>query len=382
MLRNKTILIISPQKWGNMVLSKQHYALELAKRGNAVYFLNPPSHGATLKSVVEIKRHKQFDVQQINYSTNKLMQVAKHKLRFVYDWWANIVIKRIIRQIGKSIDLVWCFDPMSFSNLDAFKANQIIYHPVDIHTTRFHQSLAKQADVVLSVAQLILDELTVDKSKMFHIHHGLSSAFITVHQNSPEASDADRPQCSYVGNLIRQDIDRATLENIVTTYPQVDFHFIGNYGKGNSNLDTTSLAAHEFITRLSQLKNVHLHGVMSTEELASFLQTMDLHLICYDPLLDMCKGTNYHKVIEYLSTGKAIVSNHVSTYKDMDLMYMCNSTADNEDFEDKFQYCITNLSHVNSAALQQKRIDFALSNTYAKQVDKIEKILTSLEPNE
>src|SRR5450755_3125876 len=41
-LKNKTILIISPQAWGQMYISKHHYAITLAKLGNTVYFLNPP----------------------------------------------------------------------------------------------------------------------------------------------------------------------------------------------------------------------------------------------------------------------------------------------------------------------------------------------------
>ncbi len=48
MLNDKTILIISPQEWGKMLLSKHHYALELAKAGNIFYFLNPPDKKAEL----------------------------------------------------------------------------------------------------------------------------------------------------------------------------------------------------------------------------------------------------------------------------------------------------------------------------------------------
>ena len=44
-LTNKTILVISPQAWGQMYLSKHHYALTLAQLGNTVYFLNPPKQG-------------------------------------------------------------------------------------------------------------------------------------------------------------------------------------------------------------------------------------------------------------------------------------------------------------------------------------------------
>jgi len=37
-LRNKTIIILSPEKWGKMMLSKHHYAIELAGMGNIVFF--------------------------------------------------------------------------------------------------------------------------------------------------------------------------------------------------------------------------------------------------------------------------------------------------------------------------------------------------------
>ena len=43
-LKNKTILILSPQSWGTMYVAKHHYAIELASRGNTVYFLNPPDN--------------------------------------------------------------------------------------------------------------------------------------------------------------------------------------------------------------------------------------------------------------------------------------------------------------------------------------------------
>ncbi len=44
------------------------------------------------------------------------------------------------------------------------------------------------------------------------------------------------------------------------------------------------------------------------------LNRMDAFLVCYDVEKDQSKGTNYHKIIEYLSTGKVIVSNNVTTY--------------------------------------------------------------------
>jgi hypothetical protein len=48
-LKNKTILVISPNNWGTMHISKHHYAIELARLGNSVYFLNPPNQEITFR---------------------------------------------------------------------------------------------------------------------------------------------------------------------------------------------------------------------------------------------------------------------------------------------------------------------------------------------
>ena len=57
-----------------------------------------------------------------------------------------------------------------------------------------------------------------------------------------------------------------------------------------------------------------MHGMVSPEKLAIELRRMDSFLICYDVNKDQSKGTNYHKVSEYLVYGRLIVSNYVSAY--------------------------------------------------------------------
>ena len=41
-LNGKVIFIVSYENWGNMLMSKHHYAIELGKAGNKVYFINHP----------------------------------------------------------------------------------------------------------------------------------------------------------------------------------------------------------------------------------------------------------------------------------------------------------------------------------------------------
>jgi hypothetical protein len=56
--RDKTIVIITREKWGVMKISKHHYALELAKNHNCtVFFVETPqlyNGGLRIKNVVNI----------------------------------------------------------------------------------------------------------------------------------------------------------------------------------------------------------------------------------------------------------------------------------------------------------------------------------------
>jgi hypothetical protein len=72
-LSNKTILIISPQSWGNMFLAKHHYAIELAKHGNEVYFLNPP--------IDKIKK-RSINIEKVNNINNLFL--INHSIGFNY----------------------------------------------------------------------------------------------------------------------------------------------------------------------------------------------------------------------------------------------------------------------------------------------------------
>ena len=66
-------------------------------------------------------------------------------------------------------------------------------------------------------------------------------------------------------------------------------------------------------------ENVFLYGVIKSNLIFKFISDMDLFLICYDIKKDQSKGTNYHKIMEYLSTGKVVVSNNVSAYSEREI---------------------------------------------------------------
>ena len=79
----KKILLISPQAWGKMFVAKHHYAVELSRSGNEVYFLNPPVYrkknflqlsDAPGYQGLKIIEHACFSFQEIEESTLQIFQ--------------------------------------------------------------------------------------------------------------------------------------------------------------------------------------------------------------------------------------------------------------------------------------------------------------------
>ena len=128
-------------------------------------------------------------------------------------------------------------------------------------------------------------------------------------------------------------------------------------------------------------KNVHLHGLLNPSQLAEAYQQVDAFLICYDVIKDQSKGTNYHKILEFVSTGKIIISNNVSTYQNFPaLIQMVKERTNNKQLPTLFNQVINNLNQYNSIELQQKRVSFASENTYENQINRIDNHLMTLHP--
>ena len=375
-LSNKNILLISPQKWGEMHLSKHHYAIELAKRGNTVYFLNP--FDINQKKRFIIKQHEEYKELYIVTYKPLFPLVIRFHFRWLFDFLMQFQVKMLLLRIGRKIDIVWCFEPNLYSNLNLFKADLNIFHPVDQLNYDYQFNIASSAHVVFSVSDVILNRLKTRKVQQYFINHGLSEHFEEQCRNGmiKKTPAGQMVKIGYAGNLFMGHLDRNVMKSIIVENPDVSFFFWGPYRLEDSYVSgyvTDEIRA--FIRFLSDSKNVTLKGVKQPKELADEICDIDGFLVCIDPEADPNKGSNSHKILEYLSTGKVVISNYISSYSDKrDLIAMVDENS-NSKLPDLFKKVISNLSSYNSIEFQKKRIEFALDNTYAKQIDRIETYL-------
>jgi len=79
--------------------------------------------------------------------------------------------------------------------------------------------------------------------------------------------------------------------------------------------------------------------------------------------------------MEYLSTGKVVISHHIETYRHRPGLLEMVDEYTNQNLPGLFVKVLNNLTFYNSPDFQRRRIEFALQNTYARQLERIQTII-------
>lgn len=391
---NRTIIILSTEPWGKMLLSKMHFALELVKKGNKVYFVNPPRDlpGRALAVVGETLEDGKLTI--IRTRTVRASLFLRHKLPFLYRRLNARYIRAIQIITGSRIAEVWSFNPNQYIDLRPFGADRCVLMLYDFYRGAHIVEATKTADALISVSQVILDHYKDTAPPKLFIHHGLghhfadrsgrrleNNEFVRAGKDDArnDGSGKDPIRVGYTGNLLRAGMNTAIAREIIEKHPKIEFHFWGPHSITDNNVNseghTTPQELLEFIEFLKGQGNVFLHGVVSQQELAEKLFEMDAFLFIYSPRTEMNGASNSHKLLEYLSTGKVIIATHVSSYAGTDLLEM-SDPMEEERLPEIFEAVIRDLAVYNSAERQIGRIRFALDNTYARQVERVQQFIT------
>ena len=361
-----------------------HFALEMAKASNKVYFVNPPRQSGEQKLVSVDSNQTPDNLSIINLKPIKGYLFFRYKLFWVYKILSNLYVKGIKKIVGGEPDEVWCFNPHDFVDLSQFGSGKKIVLLYDLYKGSHIYKTLESSDGLVSISQVILDQYKGSDVPKLLIQHGLSSAFATnanayLINNYFKGVHPEKIKVGYTGNLVRQSINTKLAMEIISGHPQLEFHFWGPSSFKENNVTTSN--AHvpqeviEFISFLESQDNVILHGMKDQDTLARDLLEMDVFLFLYSSSLDMNGASNSHKLLEYLSTGKVVVSTFVSNYKDYDLLSMVKKE---EELPDLFNRVIENLSFYNSKEKQRLRIEFALENKYSNQIGKIREFIYKL----
>lgn len=357
-LKNKTFLLISPEPWSHLFVSKHHYAIHLGDRGNKVFFLNPPIR----RSSIKITATEYSGVSSVNYSG------FLKGLRFLPQFIQKYLIKRKYEQLEKAcglhFDIVWSFDNSVFFDFSALpKAVLCISHIVDLNQDFQTQTAAQTADICLGTSREICRELITYNSNCYQINHG---APLSANLKRFQMPGNNEIKCLYAGNIDIQYLDWELILKLITAYPNIDFIFVGKWELEKEK------------KKLLSYNNFFYLGIVHATELIAYYQSADILLITYLFSKYPEQLSNPHKLMGYLASGKMVVASWTAEYEELykkDLILMAKNHFN---YLTIFDLTVKDLDYWNSSSKQAKRIAFALDNTYDKQIDKIEKLLDQI----
>ncbi len=352
-----------------MFISKHHYAVELSKLGYEVFFVNPPIEsklGGLPRIKVEATEYENLVI--VNH-TLFFSSYLKFHLSFLHHILIFIQRWLLLKKIGNP-DLILSFDLTNNFPLNGLACKKIFFAADEPRALQYFVS-ARNADLIVSVSQHILDlyHKYFPETKKILINHGLSEEFLNIPKDLSKKYKGINVGLS--GNFLFNDIDYPILIQIVEENPEVKFHFYGNHSTA-SNISTDSSKANlDYLEQIKHSTNCIFHGVLGKSELALELNQMDAFLICYDPQKGQSSGSNSHKILEFLSTGKVIFSSNFSYYDGTDLFVMNSSKVDNSVLIKLFHDGIYSLNEINNNYRQICRKVFSQKNSYDQNLLKI-----------
>ena len=354
------VLIVSPEPWGSLHVSKHHYAMMLAARGSLVFFLNPPNDSVNGIRIQAIDTVPGLYV----VSAPRVAVGLRFYPAFLRLWLEARWLSQLEQAAGCRINVVWLFENSRFFNM-RFAGNRLkIYHQVDLNQDFHPTTAAATADICFCTTDFIRERLLPHNPRVYKIHHGLaqpaSPQCLTVAQRDHFVGGGKH--AIYIGNLEIAYLDAELLARAASSFPNVHFHFLGSYTK-----------AGKLWQLAGDLTNVIWWGKVDSTLIPAILERSDVLLVTYKAALYREQLASPHKFMEYLASGKTVIATYTDEYKDhRDLVEMVD---DNADYLAAFSRVINRLDDYNNPHRQKKRKVFAMANTYIKQFDRISSLV-------
>lgn len=374
-MKDKTILIISPEPWGPAHVSKHHYAKYLSKT-NRVFFLNPPvgSEVAVFGKMHPPLKKVNDSLTVISYKNifPKLTSLPKSFQKIMY----SLQAKKLMAAIGvRRFDIVWTFDPYRFWNQKVWNAGKYIYHIVDVHAlAEYETDMLESSDVRIAVSSYFSTNKKFNRHQLAIIPHGFDAD--SAEQAKPVTDwpiTNGKPVAGVITNFLTNNFDYESItEAVLKFHDSCNFVFIGpihpsNLGESNDPQILLKLKA------LQKLKNAYFLGIRDSEDLFSYADKFDISLVVYN---ENAKNSFPHKLMLYLGTGKLIVS---TCFPDKHLFVgdTLLTIENNQTLSDVLQMVLEKLPYYNSLELVNRRKQLALDYSYDKNIDRIENLVYS-----
>jgi len=349
-LRDKTILIISNEPWGDIWYSKHNWAYELSKQ-NMVYFINSPNRWKSInlfKTYIEVEDYSK-SLKILNY--NNRLPFTRFNFLFIIN--ELLIYKSLNKFFHKHNNLIfWTFDPYRLINPKKMNLLTSIYFIADRYLIPKEKKLIRNVDYIFSVSQ----ELTknIKHEKILNLSHAISETEFKT------TKLIDDNYILYIGGIDYR-LDYQLIDKLLTEFPQENFLFIGKISPLKDKY-------FEKIFLKNTYKNLKYKSAIHFKELKNYISSAKL---CLAPMKKGVQGNsiNHHKLLQYLAFGKSVLSTKFNDYVNNDLLVEYSTMIE---AIDKLNILLENDENKEQ---KQKRINFARQFSYSNLIKKIEKFL-------
>jgi len=386
-LNNCDIIMVGQQPWDVEIGSNnKNIAVQFSKNNRVLYVNSAISRGTAIKhkSTHEVAKrlkvinHKEDGLTEIQpnlwvyYPDEMIESINWINNKFLHSRLNKLNNKRFARSINKAIKKLDFKDYILFNDndiLNSFYLKELLKPKLSIYYSRdflltvdywkLHgqvkePQLIAKSDICVANSTYLANYCKKYNPNSFYVGQGCDIEEFTKFEG-PKPSDVANiksPIIGYVGAIqnIRLDVD--LIKSIALKLPDVSIVLVGPEDDTFKSSD------------LHTISNIYFLGAKPTSMMPAYVQSFD---VCINPQVinDITIGNYPRKIDEYLAMGKAVVATKtlaMDVFKDY--VYLCDST-------DEYVAAIHDALKNNSAALQQKRIQFAATHTWENSVKNI-----------
>jgi len=312
------IVLLATADWSNPFwTNKQHVAVELARRGHRVLYvdslgLRRPSasqqdFGRILGRLARgLSRPREVRERLWVWSPLSIPLQQFRGVRLLNRWSLRAGLALWSWWLGFRHDLLWTYNPMTTMLFPTAGFATVVYHCVDdIGAQRgmpTREIDAAEAELLATADHCFVsaeDLLETRRTQCASIHYFPNVAdfdHFSRARTQETAVPADlkalpRPRIGFVGAITDQKVDLLLLKALAEAHPDYSVVLIGKVGEGDPWTD---------VEPLRELKNVHLLGPKPYELLPAYLKGFDVALLP--------SGMFPMKFFEYLAAGCPVVS--------------------------------------------------------------------------
>lgn len=357
------ILVISPERWNGLHMSKHHVSQGLVARGNRVIFWGPAGPDTTKVTI------QGEGPLRLAFAPHWLKGVNKLPA-FVNRWYYGRMIRAIERAAGVRFDLIWCFDTSRLQDFPRGRWYKLL-HLVDYDILYQGHGLMREADLIVTTADIIDQRVQgiAPKARVVKVGHALDRRWLEGMPEPDARPVRERPRLVvYAGQFFNTYIDWEALLTVARRHPDLHFRYIGNLDPAFPD------------PRFQQLRsepNVEFTGLRTKDELIPLVREADILMFSFMTDKRMLERANPHKVLEYLSTGNVTMGSWTLEYAPHARLLMM--ARDRSSFVETFDETVRRFSELDTPARRAERMAFARERTIERLLDRISALIADSE---